>query len=111
MSTPMSSREKAEKLTRIWCIKEAYVKAIAEGVGFGLQRIDVSLSDSDSVNGNDKKILAEVKVDGKDIDKDGWTVDLGVLEEGYIWAYVSESSEIATPKIVQYQQIIDVMQL
>ena len=103
----MSSREKAEKLTRIWCIKEAYVKAIAEGVGFGLQRIDVTLSD----NGDDKKIVAGVKVDGKDIGKDGWTVDLGVLEEGYIWACVSESSERATPKIVPYQQIIDVMQL
>lgn len=101
MALPLSPREKAERLTRIWCLKEAYVKAIAEGVGFGLQRIDVIL-------GNDG-VLQGVKVDGKALDDSGWAVDLGTLD-GYVWACITESSERAgQPKIVPYQDIVDVL--
>jgi len=77
------------------------VKAIAEGVGFGLQRIDVSLNDDGALEG--------VSVDGKALEDEGWSVELGVLE-GYVWACITESSEkMGEPRIVPYQSIIDVM--
>jgi len=102
MTLPLSPRDKAERLTKIWCLKEAYVKAIGEGVGFGLQRIDISL--------NDHGILDSVKVDGKSLEGDGWSVELGILDGGYIWACITESSErLGKPKIVPYQDIINVM--
>lgn len=103
ISLPLSPGEKAERLTRIWCIKEAYVKAIGEGVGFGLQRIEVCLGDDGSLEG--------VKVDGKSLGDNGWMVSLGTLE-GYIWACVTEKSseQMAEPKIVSYRDIIDVLQ-
>jgi 4'-phosphopantetheinyl transferase len=102
MALPLSPKEKAERLTKIWCLKEAYVKAIGEGVGFGLQRIDVSLSN----NG----VLEGVKVDGKVLEDNGWSVELGILEEGYIWACITESSErLGEPRTVPYQNIIKVM--
>jgi len=102
MALPLSPREKTERLTKIWCLKEAYVKAIAEGVGFGLQRIDVSLTDDGA--------LRSVKVDGKALEDDGWSVELGILEGGYIWACITESSEkMGEPRIVPYQDIINVM--
>jgi 4'-phosphopantetheinyl transferase len=102
MALPLSPKEKAERLTKIWCLKEAYVKAIGEGVGFGLQRIDVSLSDDGALRG--------VKADGKVLEEGGWSVELGILEEGYIWACITESSErLGDPRIVPYQDIINVM--
>ena len=102
MALPLSPMEKAERLTKIWCLKEAYVKAIGEGVGFGLQRIDIAL--------NDEVILDSVKVDGKSLEGDGWSVELGTLEGGYIWACITESNErLGNPKIVPYENIIQVM--
>jgi 4'-phosphopantetheinyl transferase len=101
MAVPLSPREKAERLTKIWCLKEAYVKAIGEGVGYGLQRIDVSLRDDE--------VPVSVKVDGKALEDDGWSVELGILE-GYVWACITESSEkLGEPRIVPYQDIINVM--
>jgi hypothetical protein len=102
MALPLSPSEKAERLTKIWCLKEAYVKAIGEGVGFGLRRIDVSLTDDGSLN--------SVKVDGKLLEDGGWSVELGILEGGYIWACITESSEkLGEPRIVPHQDIINVM--
>ena len=78
------------------------MKAIAEGVGFGLQRIDVSLNDDGALKG--------VKVDGKALEDDGWAVELGILEGEYIWACITESSDrLGEPRIVTYQNIINVM--
>jgi len=34
----------ADCARRMWCLKEAYVKALGRGIGFGLQRIDCSES-------------------------------------------------------------------
>jgi hypothetical protein len=102
MALPLSSKEKAERLTKIWCLKEAYVKAVAEGVGFGLQRIDISL--------NDDGVLVSVKVDGKALEDEGWSVELGILEGGYIWACMTDSSErLGEPRIIPHQDIINVM--
>jgi phosphopantetheinyl transferase len=102
MTLPLSPRAKAERLTKIWCLKEAYVKAIAEGVGFGLQRIDVSIAGDGTLEG--------VKVDGSALEDDGWSFELGILE-GYVWACISESSDrLGEPRIVPYQDIINVMQ-
>jgi 4'-phosphopantetheinyl transferase len=101
MALPLSPSEKAERLTKIWCLKEAYVKAIGEGVGFGLQRIDVSLSDDG--------VLEKVEVDGKALEDNGWSVELGILE-GYVWACITESSEkLGEPRIIPYQDIINAM--
>jgi phosphopantetheinyl transferase len=101
MALPLSPRDKADRLTKIWCLKEAYVKAIGEGVGYGLQRIDVSLSDDG--------VLESVKVDGKVLKNEGWSVELGILE-GYVWACITESGErLGEPRIVPYQDIINVM--
>ena len=101
MALPLSPSEKAERLTKIWCLKEAYVKAIGEGVGFGLQRIDVSLSDDG--------VLISVKVDGKALEDEGWSVELGILE-GYVWACITESSDrLGELRIIPHQNIINVM--
>ena len=102
MALPLSPKEKAERLTTIWCLKEAYVKAIGEGVGYGLQRIDVSLSDDGG--------LVSLQVDGMVLEDEGWSVELGILDGGYIWACITESSEkLGEPRIVPYQNIINVM--
>jgi phosphopantetheinyl transferase len=101
MALNLSARAKAERLTTIWCLKEAYVKAIGEGVGFGLQRIDVSLTNDGA--------LKSVKVDGTALEEAGWNVELGILE-GYVWACITESGErLGEPRIVPYQDIINVM--
>jgi phosphopantetheinyl transferase len=104
IASMLTSMEKAERLTKIWCVKEAYVKAIGEGVGYGLQRIDVSFGDEGRLEG--------VKFDGKQLEDDGWTVALGILEDEYIWVCVTESSDRSdvTLKIIPYQNVIHLMQ-
>lgn len=103
MTLSCSPKERAERLARLWVVKEAYVKAIGEGIVFGLQRIDVNLAHDGT--------LVKVTVDGKTLDETGWSAYLGSLVNGYIWACVTESSEETTqPKTISYQQIIDAMQ-
>ena len=55
----------------IWAAKEAYVKALGEGVTFGLQRIDVHV---------DNECLATIRVDGANIKDEHWTWSSGWLE-------------------------------
>jgi phosphopantetheinyl transferase len=86
-------------------VKEAYVKAIGEGVGFGMDRIDVGLDDEGKLKG--------VRVDQRPLSDSGWNVEVGYLDGEYIWACVSKgdqtsgSSEKIIPKMVDHQDIID----
>lgn len=86
---------KARALITIWCAKEAYVKALGEGVGFGLERIDVVISDQSP--------QVMVKVDGHDIREAGWSVMDGYLEEkAYRWvciAQVEPEDDLQRPRL------------
>jgi 4'-phosphopantetheinyl transferase len=105
MTVPLSTRQRAERLTTLWCVKEAYVKAIGEGVGFGMERIDVDLDDEGTLRG--------VRVDERPLSDSSWNVQVGILDGEYIWACVHESdqtsssSEKIIPKMIDHQDIIN----
>jgi len=85
------------------------VKAIGEGIGFGMERVEVDL--------DEKGILVGVKVDGVPLTETGWDVQVGRLDGEYIWASVAESSEKQSnrqseiiPKTISHQEITDALQ-
>lgn len=87
MSAMTSPRDRIRALTTIWCVKEAYVKAIGEGVGFGLERIEVVFHEDKNSHAAVKSVL----VDGRDIQESGWTVGSGYLDRGaYRWISIYE---------------------
>ncbi|BEI85254.1 hypothetical protein CcaverHIS002_0506550 [Cutaneotrichosporon cavernicola] len=80
-------RVKAKLLTTLWTIKEGYTKAIGEGIAFGLDRIEVDPGDGS---------VAGVRVDGRDVRKDGWRWAVGSLEGGaYGYAVIWRGEESA----------------
>ena len=60
----MSPYERSRRLTTFWTYKECFVKATGDGVGFGLERIALTLGPNGEVDG--------VCVDGSDVRWDGW---------------------------------------
>lgn len=85
---------RALALTTIWCVKEAYVKALGEGVGFGLDRIEVVL--------DDEAEIVSVSVDGREIVEAMWTAQAGYLgEKEYRWVCISSGSveQTSPPKV------------
>ena len=98
MSALKSPRDRIRALTTIWCVKEAYVKAIGEGVGFGLDRIEVVFEYADGSHAEVKGVL----VDGRDIQESGWSIGSGYLDGGgYRWICIYEnplSDKTDTPK-------------
>lgn len=70
-------------VTRLWTTKEAYVKAIGEGLGFSLDRIEVVMEDG-AVRG--------ISVDGRDVREDGWGWASGTQSDGYCWAACSSGA-------------------
>jgi hypothetical protein len=108
LSLPLSPSERADQLMTIWCIKEASVKARGEGVGFGLDRIEVSLSSTG--------LLERVSVDGQSVEDLGWRTHTGILEgeRPYRWACLNGMAPGVYgtepgPRVVQYQDLIDVI--
>ncbi|KAL0247056.1 hypothetical protein I308_104090 [Cryptococcus tetragattii IND107] len=79
LAMPLSARDRSLRLTKLWSVKEAYTKAIGEGITFGLERIEVELS-----AGAGK--VERVKVDGKDVDERGWEWRVGDIGDDYGWA-------------------------
>ncbi|GMK55740.1 hypothetical protein CspeluHIS016_0207960 [Cutaneotrichosporon spelunceum] len=78
-------RVKAKLLSTLWTVKEGYTKAIGEGIGFGLDRIEVDLGDGS---------VAAVRVDGRDVREDGWRWAVGSLEGGaYGYAVIWRGEE------------------
>lgn len=45
-----SDRQKCINFTRLWCLKESFIKAIGLGLAFQLQRIDFKFSDEHNLN-------------------------------------------------------------
>ena len=66
----MTTHERSKRITTLWTYKECYTKAIGEGVGFGLDRIGLTLGPSGEVDG--------VCVDGEDVRFQGWQYASGV---------------------------------
>ena len=66
-------------MTTFWTVKEGYTKAIGQGIGFGLERIQVDLDERGDVG--------MVSVDGSDVRDNGWRWKCGWLgrDEGYGW--------------------------
>ena len=65
----LGTTKRRRLVTTLWTLKEAYVKATGDGIGFGLDRIDVEL------DGDGRAQV--VRVDGRDIAADGWRWALG----------------------------------
>jgi 4'-phosphopantetheinyl transferase len=72
-----NSVEKLTAFYRLWCLKESYVKAIGEGIGFDLRRIECSISsdlfidlNSSSSNHRNKCLVVDntqVQVDARPV--------------------------------------------
>lgn len=75
MALPMSDKEKAERLTTLWTIKEAYVKATGQGLGLELDRVEVILKEDGLVD--------RVCVDQIELADLGWTLNNGPLGAGH----------------------------
>jgi hypothetical protein len=96
MTLHLPPQEKAERLSTLWCIKEAYVKTTGDGLGFELERIDVVLK----VDGDVEKVKVDEKdIDEKDIDELGFRLTTGRVGEGNgyryacIWQAVGQEEE------------------
>lgn len=68
----MSNEERSRLVTRLWTLKEGYVKATGDGIGFGLERIVVDIEQEGQVQ--------SVHVDGRDVKVDGWDWCCGTIE-------------------------------
>jgi 4'-phosphopantetheinyl transferase len=104
-AVPLSDTDRAERLSTLWCIKEAYVKAKGEGIGFGLERIEVTLS-ADGV-------VEDVSVDGRQVRETGWKVDVGTVGEVYRWACLWQEGAGDTGlrvETITYKEVIDAIQ-
>lgn len=71
LAVPLSTAERAQRLTSLWSLKEAYTKAIGEGIIFGMERIEVDLGTKGEV--------WDVCVDGRPVGLDGWKYATGYL--------------------------------
>ena len=85
------------------------MKAIGEGIGFGMERVEVDL--------DEKGTLVGVIVDGIPLTETGCDVQVGRLDGEFIWACVAESSERQSnrqseiiPKTISHQEIINALQ-
>ncbi|WVO14337.1 hypothetical protein L204_101969 [Cryptococcus depauperatus] len=95
-AVPMSKKERSAMLAKLWSIKEAYTKAIQEGITFGLDRIEVVLEDGE---------VRAIKVDGKDADKIGWEWRIGQLEKEYRWAVWWRGQDIEGKRNAEIEHI------
>ena len=78
-------KHRIRALSTIWCAKEAYVKANGDGVGFGLERIEVFLSDGMNIDA--------VHVDGENITDHGWRTASGWLDDSACcWVYMCHTN-------------------
>ena len=71
LATVTSEERRAEMVTTLWSLKEAYVKATGDGILFGMERIEVDLD----VAG----VVRRVSVDGKDVKESGWDLAYGTI--------------------------------
>lgn len=80
-------------------MKEGYTKAVGEGVGFGLERINVVF---------DGLEVMRVEVDGRDIGDDGWKWRLGRIGEGMQAGYAVywKDTEWTGVEIVEWAQLV-----
>lgn len=78
LAVPLEQMQLRWILTTLWTLKEGYTKAIGEGVGFGLERINVVFDGLEP---------ARVEVDGRDIEDDGWRWRIGRIGQGVQTGY------------------------
>lgn len=95
LAMPLSARDRSLRLTKLWSVKEAYTKAIGEGVTFGLERIEVEL-----LEGADK--VERVKVDGRDVDERGWEWRVGDIGEDYGWAVWWRGDDVERELVIDH---------
>lgn len=91
----------------IWCAKEAYIKAVGEGLGFDLGRIEVLLDPDTEIR--------SVLVDGLDIKQAGWILASGYLDdEAYRWVSIHEGAQPTDmarviAEAVEWQDVISIL--
>lgn len=85
-------------MTRLWTFKEGYVKATGDGIGFGLDRMSVAMSN--------KAVVAHVRIDGEDVKTRGWNWTYGSFEDTesrptktYGWSAFWKGEEEAAPEV------------
>eukprot|EP01006_Ploeotia_vitrea_P024745 TRINITY_DN5754_c0_g1_i1.p1 TRINITY_DN5754_c0_g1~~TRINITY_DN5754_c0_g1_i1.p1 ORF type:complete len:313 (-),score=24.51 TRINITY_DN5754_c0_g1_i1:154-1092(-) len=79
----------------IWCLKEAYIKAVGIGLGFDLPRADFFILDGTETRQpkqkqpplpeGDSRTFAFLVLDGKDVSEE-WSFVLGDLDETHVYA-------------------------
>jgi 4'-phosphopantetheinyl transferase len=99
LAVPVTPQQLRWVLTNLWTLKEGYTKAIGEGVGFGLERINVVL---------DELEVVRVEVDGRDLVDDGWKWTLGRIGEGMESGYAVywKDTEWQGVEIVDWSQLV-----
>ncbi|ORX37688.1 hypothetical protein BD324DRAFT_392012 [Kockovaella imperatae] len=97
LAIPMTIHARSKRISTLWTFKECFVKALGEGIGFGLERIALTLAPDGTVDG--------VCVDGEDVRWDGWKWAAGFhrvdepmggkeLPEEYGWTVFWKSDEL-----------------
>jgi len=81
LNAAVSNSIRSHLLMTLWTVKEAYVKAIGEGIGFGLDRIVVEfeLSKLDSQSTPSLPAVHRVTVDGENVAARGWSLAFGTI--------------------------------
>ena len=100
-----SRAQKHSALMSIWCAKEAYVKAIGEGLGFELNRLEVEVNMEEEANRGGG---VSIRVDGRNIATLGWSVLDGHLDKdgaAYRWICVVQVDPAGIRAPVDLQQI------
>lgn len=99
LAVPLTPHELRWMLTPLWTLKEGYTKAVGEGVGFGLERINVVW---------EGKEVRRVEVDGRDIADDGWKWKLGRIGQGVEAGYAVywKETEWEDLEIVEWEELV-----
>eukprot|EP01111_Echinosteliopsis_oligospora_P013721 TRINITY_DN4994_c2_g1_i2.p1 TRINITY_DN4994_c2_g1~~TRINITY_DN4994_c2_g1_i2.p1 ORF type:complete len:457 (-),score=110.69 TRINITY_DN4994_c2_g1_i2:64-1434(-) len=75
---PSSEKDQVAQFFRIWCLKEAYIKAVGVGLGFDLKRAQFHMDNKDKANS------ATLTIDGGA--RPDWRFDFAYLDDIHIVA-------------------------
>ena len=121
LDAAVSDTVRAHLLMTLWTVKEAYVKAIGEGIGFGLDRIVLEFEPAgpDSNPTQSLPAVNRVTVDGVDVSARGWSWAFGTVGRDptsatdstrpYAWATFCRGDQAASKlQHVQWDDFISI---
>lgn len=111
LSIPLSNSRLRWTLSALWALKEGYTKAVGEGVGFGLERINVVFGKGASMSTG--LTVTEVQVDGRDVRDNGWKWTIGTVgvrdtmeEVGYAMYWKGFGVDAPEIEVIEWQELM-----